>query len=138
MASVALTVDQKDQLRQSTKFAAMIRNGSFSKATFWAINTSPTAVPGGQTDPNIIRWAKSRFFSVQVLQNPTMFETNTNYISFFLSNLTQSVWDQTAHPAPFTSAVADAIIVDMEANAASFIDPAMDASFDNIIKYSPF
>jgi hypothetical protein len=138
MASVALTTDQKEQLKQSGKFSSMIRSAAFTKANFWAVTTVPTAVPGGQTDPNLIRWAKSRQFSVQVLQNPTMFESNINFVAFFLNALTQSVWDQVAHPAPFTSAVADAIIVDMETNAATLIDPAMDSAFDTIIKYSNF
>lgn len=134
MAVVALNDDQKDQLKSSPKFLRMLRNGAMNKSKFWVITTVPTAVPGGQSDPNLIRWAKSRFLSSQMLANPRVIDGNLDLQILFLKNLTQNVWDNVA-VSPFN---ADAVILNMEANVASMIDAPMDTTFDDLIKYMIF
>lgn len=134
MATVALTDDQKEQLRTSTKFIPMIRIAALNKSKFWAITTVPTAVPGGQTTANLVRWAKSRFLSAQMLASPSVIDGNINLQILFLKNLTQNVWDNVA-VNPFN---ADAVILNMQANPATMIDVPMDTSFDDLIMYMTF
>lgn len=138
MALVALTTDQKEQLKASSKFNAMIRNGAYLKANFW-INTvdpgTPTSLPGNVgTTAAYIRWAKSRCYAVQISSNPINAENDANFVALFLQNLTIAVWDNTAIPV-FN---ADSIIVDMEINRVAAIDSAIDLTFDAKIKYSNF
>ena len=133
MATIALTDDQKEQLRASSKFLPMIRTGAYRKSNFWAITTDPTAVPGGQTVANIIRWAKSRSFSAQIINDPSTIDRDqNNFGSLFLINLTQAVWDNSVSFNP------DTVILNMEANSAAMIDAPMDSTFDNKIKYALF
>lgn len=132
MATVALNDDQKEQLRASSKFLRMLRNGAMNKSKFWSVTTVPTAVPGGQSDPNLIRWAKSRFLSSQMLASPSVIDGNTNLQILFLKNLTQAVWD---NAVGFN---ADTVILNMEANTATMIDAPMDSTFDDLIKYMIF
>lgn len=208
MTLVALTVDQKDQLKQASKFPAMIRSGAYTKANFW-INTvdpgTPASLPGGVGNTAAYeRWRKSKGFSTQIFQNPGMPEANSSLINFFISNLTQSVYENggilytfnvslsnasvgatftnngqtftvvspiapgttlicTGTGAPSASGTltktggvgdasiafssvssapaipfdANTVILNMEANAPTMIDPAMDATFDSLIKYTP-
>lgn len=133
MALIALTDDQKEQLRANSKFLPMIRNAAYRKATFWTVTTDPTAVPGGQTAANLIRWAKSRSMGAIINSNPAYIDSNQqNWGTYFLVNLTQAVWDNTAQ---FNS---DTVILNMEGNASTMIDPAMDSTFDAMIKYQQF
>lgn len=136
MALTALNVDQKEQLKSSSKFNAMIRSGAYSKATYWISTVDPgnvSSLPGGVGNTaTYIRWAKSRDFAVQIYQNPSMPEGNSAFVSLFLQNLNQAVWDNAVAFDP------SIVILNMEANAATMVDPAMDAAFDAIIKYSPF
>jgi hypothetical protein len=134
MALVALTDDQKEQLRASTKFLPMIRYGVIRKATFWAVTTDPMALPGGQTTANAVRWAKSRSLSAKVLNAVDGIDNDTSFALLFLKNLTQAVWDNVA-VQPFA---ADPVIVNMEANSATMIDAPLDAAFDDKIKYMVF
>lgn len=138
MALVALTTDQKEQLKVSSKFNAMVRTGAALKANYWA-NTvdpgTPSSLPGGVGNTaTYIRWAKNRRYSADVLNSPTTPETDPSFIAFFLQNLTQAAWDNTAIPV-FN---ADSVIVDMEINRATVIDAAMDGAFDAKIKYVGF
>jgi len=114
----------------------MIRNAALNKSKFWAVTTDPTAIPGGQTALNIIRWAKSRLISAQMLNSPQVIDGNTNLQILFLKNLTQNVWDNVA-VNPFN---ADAVILNMETsgNAPTMIDAPMDTTFDDLIKYMVF
>jgi len=209
MSLIALTTDQKDQLKQSTKFPALMRSGAYTKANFW-INTvdpgTPSSLPGGVgTTAAYIRWAKSRLYSVGILVNPSKAETDATLIALFLANLTQNVYENggsvytfatalsnasagatytnngqtftvsttiapgtvlvcTGTGAPsasgtltkasgtgdativFSSVVtsvaipfnSDTVVLNMEANPSTMIDPGMDAAFDAIIKYSDF
>ncbi len=134
MATVALNVVQKEQLKTSSKFSAMIRSGAYSKANYWINTVDPGTVgtlPGGiGNTATYTRWRKSLSQAIQIFQNPSSPEGNPNFVNLFLQNLTQAVWD---NAVGFN---ADTVILNMEANAATMIDPAMDATFDAIIKYS--
>lgn len=132
MATVALNDDQKDQLKGSNKFMKMIRNGVMRKANFWAVTTVPTAVPGGQSDTTLIRWAKSRLISATALASPGSIDGDSSWQLYFLKNLTQAVWDNAVGFNP------DTVILNMEANSATMIDAPMDATFDDKIKYMVF
>lgn len=110
----------------------MIRNGVMRKANFWAVTTVPTAVPGGQSDTTLIRWAKSRLISATALASPGSIDGDSSWQLYFLKNLTQAVWDNAVGFNP------DTVILNMEANSATMIDAPMDATFDDKIKYMVF
>lgn len=99
MALLALTTDQKDQLKQASKFPALIRAGAFTKSTFWVgldpavASTIPDGLGGTGNTAAYIRWAKSRLFSVGILSNPSSAENNQTLINLFLANLTAPVND---------------------------------------------
>ena len=113
MALLALTTDQKDQLKQASKFAAMIRSGAFTKSTFWVgldpavASTIPDGLGGTGNTAAYKRWALSRLFSVGVLTNPSSAEANTTLINLFLANLTAPVND-TGGVYYFTTSLANA------------------------------
>jgi len=123
MALLALTTDQKDQLKQATKFAAMIRSGAYTKANFW-IGLDPSVagtIPDGTgtfgNTAAYVRWAKSRLSSVGVLTNPSSAEGNLTLINLFLANLTAPAYD-TGGVYYFTTSLANASI------GATFINNA--------------
>lgn len=97
---VTLTTDQKDQLKQASKFAAMIRSGALTKSNFWvgldpAVgSTIPDGLGGTGNTAAYVRWAKSRLFSVGILTNPSSAENNATLVNLFLANLTAPVNDK--------------------------------------------
>jgi len=115
MALIALTTDQKDQLKQATKFPALIRSGAFTKSNFWVgldpavAGTIPDGLGGFGNTAAYIRWAKSRLFSVGILSNPSSAESNSTLVNLFLANLTAPVND-TGGVYYFTTSLANANI----------------------------
>jgi len=113
MALLALTTDQKDQLKQGSKFAAMIRAGAFTKSNFWvglapsAASTIPDGLGNFGNDAAYKRWSLSRAFSVGILSNPSSAEGNSTLVNLFLANLTAHVND-TGGVYYFTTSLANA------------------------------
>jgi hypothetical protein len=113
MALLTLTTDQKDQLKQATKFAALMRAGAYTKANFWINTVDPgnvSTLPGGVGNTATYeRWRKSKTFSTQIFQNPAMPEANDSLKNLFLSSLTAPVND-TGGVYYFTTSLANANI----------------------------
>jgi len=115
MALITLTTDQKDLLKQASKFAAMIRSGAYTKSNFWlgldpaVAGTIPDGLGAFGNTAAYVRWAKSRLFSVGILSNPSSAESNQTLINLFLANLTAPVND-TGGVYYFTTALANANI----------------------------
>jgi hypothetical protein len=121
MASV-LTDEQRLTLRQSTRFQDMVRAGMSNKALFW---TNPDIIA---TQPDYLRWARSRNLGADLIHTPATLETEKTYAqaAIFLK-------DKEVNPSNDQNVfVLDDVIQYMIDNAA--FDTLADAIFDEQIK----
>ena len=73
MALVVLTNQQKEALKNDTDFREEVKWAILNQAAYWK-GLDGTAVPGGQTSPNLARWAKSRQLAAQITLNPAQID----------------------------------------------------------------
>ncbi len=83
MAQVVLTNVQKDLLGADPAFTQQVKWAILNKATFWK-GVSGVAVPGGQTDPNLTKWAKARAFGAIVQGSPAIASASDNVQEFLI------------------------------------------------------
>lgn len=129
MAQVILTDAQKELMKADASFQAEVKWAILNKAAFW-LGLDGTAIPGGQTAANLMRWAKSRHFAALVQQNPGLASPNDlllNQFLIFVKNTT--VWDNAAN----TTAAAVAYML-----TNSIFDTLADNWFDVQISTVPF
>lgn len=120
-----LTDAQKELLYADASFKLEVRYGILNKAAFW-VGTSGTAVPGGQTDANITKWAKCRFVAADLVANPVTAEQDVIVKQFLIYAKTTAVWQGS------TSATVSYMLTN------SIFDTLADTWFTNTVATRPF
>jgi hypothetical protein len=93
MALVALTGEQKEVLKDDLRFRRNVEAAVLAQARYW-VQIDGTAVPGGQNTASLVRWAKSRFFAAQIVQNPSSVSNQLDvWCDLFSLFHTTSDWD---------------------------------------------
>lgn len=69
-----LTNQEKETLKDYADFREECKWAILNQAAYWKA-IDGTAIPGGQTAPNLTRWAKSRAYAAQVNLNPSIAES---------------------------------------------------------------
>jgi hypothetical protein len=122
--AIALTDEQRIEIRNSTRFQDMVRAGMSNKALFWTLQDTMTTPPAG----DYIRWARSRNLGADLIHSPATLETEKTYsqAAIFLK-------DKPVNPSDDeTVFILDDVIGYMIDNDA--FDTLADAIFDEQIK----
>lgn len=122
-----LTNQQKEVLREYADFQQECKWALLNKAAYWK-GLDGTSVPGGQTAPNLARWAKSRSYAAQLVLNPTQVDNKQMVDRFlvYIKNL------------DCVTGAFDAGTVVAELVTESHFETMADQWFDDQIASSPF
>jgi hypothetical protein len=80
MAVVTLTPDQRNAIENSARFQSLVRLSIYNQASYWK------GVDGaGLSSVDALRWAKSRYLSVGIINNPNGIDFTTWLKQFIIT-----------------------------------------------------
>jgi hypothetical protein len=106
MAVVTLTNDQRIAMKANSRFQILVRFSIYNQANYWKNIDGANPVDAAAAQ----RWAKSRFLSYGIIQNPTgiHFESWLEQYVIILKDI--AVVDNVANPDPEAAGFYDSVL----------------------------